>query len=271
MPRPISLVVLPPAYLPRRVSPAQPNHGQNTLRGRSKDTYFRFFSSLNADFELRYCFDDDFTVLVGQDEVRFVIHEDVFRDQSEFFRAACSRDFKEGKEKVIRMPEADPETFRSYMQWAYRGEIVVMNSQEIAEPNDQSSRLQRRLGELFTLASFLGDLQLKNSVTDKIISVLKCNSSELAAPLVTHLYEHTPDECKLRRYILDWFLYKPTGTWLETNRSLLPAAFLGDIAVGWAKVNFDRSKLIDPHTQPQCFYHERGTLTFFCPCNSSKT
>lgn len=131
------------------------------------------------------------------------------------------------------------------MQWAYRGEVVIpsQEGQALVPPE----RHQLLLGELFTLANFLGDAGLKNNITDEIAKLLK-NGSALSPKLVTHLYNEAPDNCKLRQYVLDWFLFKPTGNWLEDNRSAVPPDFIADVAIAWAKVNGagGRSKLANP-------------------------
>lgn len=45
-------------------------------------------------------------VLVGPKEEAFVVHRDLFSAKSKFFEAACSKCWKEGMERTIRIPEA---------------------------------------------------------------------------------------------------------------------------------------------------------------------
>lgn len=58
-------------------------------------------------------------MLVGPDEVRFVVHEALLTHHSPFFRAALTGKFKEAEEKVVRLPEEQPSVVESFVYWVY--------------------------------------------------------------------------------------------------------------------------------------------------------
>jgi hypothetical protein len=63
------------------------------------------------------------TVLVGDgdDKHDFTVHEDVICGCSEFFRKAMNGKWKESEERVVPLPQEDPEIFSMYLQACYVG------------------------------------------------------------------------------------------------------------------------------------------------------
>lgn len=65
-----------------------------------------------------YDYDSVVTFLVGAGEKRFTVHKDVICAKSKFVRASCSDRWQEGREKVVRLPEARLiPAFQMYMDW----------------------------------------------------------------------------------------------------------------------------------------------------------
>lgn len=62
------------------------------------------------------------TVLVGQEEHPLYFHKELLRRASDFFKAACTGNFKE-VDGVVRLPEQDPEIFKYFMYWLYTGKL----------------------------------------------------------------------------------------------------------------------------------------------------
>lgn len=201
-----------------------------------------------------------------------MVHKDILCHESKFFRAACSREWIENQEKVIRMPESCPDTFRSFMQFAYRGEIVMMTTEELEADADGNDELLG-LAKLAGLANFLQHLVLKNAIMDLIRTLFKSRGKKPpSTDFFCYVYEHEQSgSSKLRGFILDWFCTKPTGSWLGEHRDDLPERFVGDVAVKWAKADGDRTKLLDPEVFSLCYYHERESEFHPCPCGRKGT
>lgn len=68
---------------------------------------------------LRSSYSDILTVLVGHDEQRFTVHQDVICTQSGFFKAACAHGWKEAEEKIVRLPEVEAAFFEAYLERLY--------------------------------------------------------------------------------------------------------------------------------------------------------
>jgi hypothetical protein len=69
-------------------------------------------------------------VLVGPDEVAFTVHENFICAKSKFFQAACRKEWSEGAQKLIRLPEVEPGVFRSYLNWVYTGDLAVNSTKD---------------------------------------------------------------------------------------------------------------------------------------------
>ena len=62
-------------------------------------------------------------VLVGLEETPFIIHQDVICTKSKFFKAACSGEWCERREGVIRLADSEPLIFHANSNWVYSGII----------------------------------------------------------------------------------------------------------------------------------------------------
>ena len=54
--------------------------------------------------------------------MRFDLHKEYICGKSDFFKAACSDNFKEA-DGVIKLPEQDPEIFKHFVHWLYTGRL----------------------------------------------------------------------------------------------------------------------------------------------------
>ncbi|KAK6347496.1 hypothetical protein TWF718_005337 [Orbilia javanica] len=65
--------------------------------------------------------DPDLTIQVGEEGKRFQVHKDLFMAKSKFFKAAAcsSSHFREGVERLVRLPEIDVESMKRLIRWFY--------------------------------------------------------------------------------------------------------------------------------------------------------
>lgn len=92
----------------------------------------------------RYDYNDTISVLIGSEERRFVVHKDVICSSSKFFKAACSANWKEGQEGIVRLPTAKPPVFEMYMDWLYFSEIGGKVRRDDHEGQPRSLRASHR-------------------------------------------------------------------------------------------------------------------------------
>lgn len=76
-------------------------------------------------------------MLVGPEEKSFFAHEGIITHHSAFFRAACSGNFKESKERVVRLSTADPGVFQILLHWVYTKALIKLAPDTIDENEDK--------------------------------------------------------------------------------------------------------------------------------------
>jgi hypothetical protein len=61
------------------------------------------------------------TVVVGEGDGKreFVVHEELICESSDFFRGAMSGEWKEAGDRVVSLPDDDPDVFALYLQAIY--------------------------------------------------------------------------------------------------------------------------------------------------------
>lgn len=107
-------------------------------------------------------------MLVGPNEAAFTVHENYICAKSRFFKAACRKEWSEGITRVIRLPEAEPEMFRSYLVWVYTDGLAVdiTNSEPVQAQETKYSTFVK----LYVLGDRLEDLRLRNSIMEILVN-----------------------------------------------------------------------------------------------------
>lgn len=77
----------------------------------------RLFEQVNQDSRclvsmltvIKSASSETITLLVGEDEIRFLVHEKILCENSPFFESLCKSEWMEDHEKMEKLPEDDPE------------------------------------------------------------------------------------------------------------------------------------------------------------------
>jgi hypothetical protein len=149
-------------------------------------------------------FDDTITVLAGLQgwQQKFTIHKDLICASSKFFKAACSKLWSEGQEKVVRLPEVKVETFQAYVVWVYTGKIAVN------KPTQDCVRKfaleeYREAVELYLVGDVLDDLLLRNTAMRTLVTKRKVWQVQPDLATIHQIRDSTPPESRLRQMIVD--------------------------------------------------------------------
>lgn len=148
---------------------------------------------------------DDFnnmiTVLVGREEEQFILYQDVVCAKSKFFKAACSKKWREGREKVVRLPEFQPDNFKTYCDWLFSGQcpepICTKDSQ-----TDQKCSEIRQLIDIHLLGETLDDIQLRNHSIATIFQSMRNQNTIPHASHLTIIWNATPPRSQLRKMLV---------------------------------------------------------------------
>lgn len=183
---------------------------------------------------ISYDYNDVVTVLVGIDELRFTVHKDVVCAKSKFFQAACSNRWREGFQKIVRLPEVRrPDVFQMYVDWTYSGDLVFED--QISEKD-----VLTELIELYLLGDILDDVKLRNMTIRLLASQVATTDWIAGCGDYDLIWEHTTPNSSLRRWALDTLVALLSAEELENNVAKYPADLTQQIAVKLAHQRSNR-------------------------------
>ena len=197
------------------------------------------------------------TILVGPECTEFVIHRATICQHSAYFKATCSRLWKSGSKRVIRLAEVSVETFQVYAHWAYTGcldeSLMSEPKQPPGEPEITTSSYWN-LGKVWIFASSSGNHALCNCVVDHILERLEAIPNETIDGLsLRYLFNSMPKGSKIRQLLLDMMAASVDGEWIEKWGNDAPFAVILDLAKRYAeKVSAGMS---GPTFADRCVYH----------------
>lgn len=222
--------------------------------------YLHFIFHMADELGLDYR--DVITDIVGADsdetEVCFTVHTEPIKQKSVFFEKACTTNFKEAEEKVVRLPETRPSVFEDYLHWIYTGTITAI------ENNPDNSLLQNRcLTRLYLAADKLDDILLRNAAIDSLLTLFSCGQLKVNSSLFSETYEGTTENSPLRRLLVDIYLSTSnTADWVQREAEHLPRQFLVDLVCG--RMEKSNEKTPAPNKNDRCKYHEHSQRSSEC-------
>lgn len=156
----------------------------------------------------------------------------------------------------MRLPEADPEIFRIYVQWAYSNRILT--------PSDEDrDRLRMTLTELYLLGQYLGDPRLQNRIVNLMIQNFARDKKDPATENLAKIWTSTPESDKLRQLMLDWHVDVAAHEWLQQYHDNIPPAFFADLAINLAAKKPKKGWEV-PSKAEKCKYHHHDDKTPPC-------
>ncbi|CAO2652617.1 Nn.00g009000.m01.CDS01 [Neocucurbitaria sp. VM-36] len=218
-------------------------------------------------------------IRIGGEDNEFYIHEKLLSSASTFFDNVLKEGWKEGHDRIVRLPDVAPSIFKVWMKWLYTGRLFVK------EPGDDvtvcssytCTHESSRLYNCYALGEFLQDLDFKDATVDAMIDKM-VERKGVPITLADHIYSHSNKDSKHRKLAIDCFIRLwPRGGWTslteedEDRGTFQPRQFLCDVLIeigpdlekGVKRVNveefFDSSNT--------CKYHEHGSEK---PCYKSK-
>lgn len=206
-------------------------------------------------------FDTMVTIKVGPDEKVFTAPRNVFC-QSPFFKAALSGVWAESKEGLT-MPEDSHDAFATWLQWAFSGQIVIMDDELTVDTIDLYFT---KLVELYILADKIGDIALQNNVVDQVLGIITSFNRIPQDPVIQRVFAGTPEDCRLQKLILDQYTYETSDTvfsvdMIRTNAALFAkvlTAMTNQRHEGGLKPGFPQER------KAKCYYHVHNEDTPAC-------
>lgn len=167
------------------------------------------------------------TVTASSENRRFFIHSLILAKSSAFFEAAVKREWKEGQQHEIRLPEDDATTFKTYAEWLYTGTVGV----NIAA----TSETYVELAKLYVLGEKLIDAPFQDEVINAIVaSSRKADHNGIRHPpsllSISIIYRDTPPDSPARRLMADFYAFHGKPTWIAEDPVFYDKEFLIDLS-----------------------------------------
>jgi hypothetical protein len=180
---------------------------------------------MNSDEPISYDYKTLISVLVGPKEAVFNVHESFICAKSKFFKAACRKEWTEGTEKLVRLPEVEPELFKSYLNWVYTGGLAVDAS---VGGTGQTANETKYYGfvKLYVLGDTLDDLPLLNST----MKILVNSNHQFNHESVTWAFEHTPIGSLLRKMLVSFAATRWVRAIFDEHKAKYHPEFVLDLA-----------------------------------------
>ncbi|TKA62182.1 hypothetical protein B0A55_10888 [Friedmanniomyces simplex] len=169
----------------------------------------------------------------------FIFHKDRLCQSSDFFVAACAREWQQGDEKIIRVPAIEPSTFELYTDWTYRHQID--------------------LSLLYIAGDMLLDERVKNLVIDELVirtGHWPHGSLCVEPEHVRHVWEHSAADSNIRAFLLTSFAatMNPTKIGLF-EKEFYPSDFFYDLALRHMELRDSSPRDYIPNVAKRCRYH----------------
>ncbi|KAI4627604.1 uncharacterized protein J4E87_004168 [Alternaria ethzedia] len=152
----------------------------------------------------------------------------IMRKRSEFFNRALSGNWSEKKDRLVELPEDDPEIFAFYINIIYTGAISSQTDNHRL-PNNELQAYFLAIVKSYILAEKLQDKQAKNTalLTLHTVTVRLSFPERLPnAEIVDLMYKNTSKGSLGRRLMVDIWNNNYTKTVLEKSESICKDFFV---------------------------------------------
>lgn len=202
-------------------------------------------------------------------------------------QAACRNGWKEGEEKLVRLPELSPYSFTVYLHWLYTGKIGFDDDDgdiEFDPPFKAEQEADLRPGDTvddhgyydffcaYVIGDFLQDTSLANHAMTECVQLRSENDQIEGNPIpgprqITWAWNNTPPQSRLRQWIVDAVATTTEPNMFSEHASKYPAECVQELAK--AMLKYIRQTMNDcgdyPMLDEACQYHDHTDDPDACP------
>ena len=177
------------------------------------------------------------------------MHTHLICAHAAFFQTACNGQWREGLERLVRLPTHAPKIVELYLQWLY--------TFSLPKPRLKQERIWEALVELYVLGEKFQDPTLKNAVVNAFIAGRRfaagCRWLTYAhARLAVEAAEGNP----LRRLVIDLIVFwSVTQRDFEGEKENLSKEACFEITMAMLKAREEPVR-VAPYLANRCLYHE---------------
>jgi hypothetical protein len=165
------------------------------------------------------------TILVGAEQKKFVVHQALLCDKSQYFAKALTGSFEEGKTGIVKLKDVSSVLFKIVVSWLYCGKIVDADdgsniAQDFAgfkhkkktyrvevNANDTSTWPKQLLIELYILADRLDIKELRNNTIDGLTNAVEQSERNMKPSSYRFIDSNTTAESPLRKFAVHILAY----------------------------------------------------------------
>jgi hypothetical protein len=150
----------------------------------------------------------------GEKKVSFSIHKNILCAHGPFFKAACKPIWMNPGDRLIELPEDDPDAIKTMVYWMYHEEICLSKDQvdELYELDWNDDGLSTPWGVLVNVYIAAEKFQiprLKNDSVDALIDIWEDLGCRIPINVVAFAFDHTAVGSALRTLLIrmlrsDW-------------------------------------------------------------------
>lgn len=157
--------------------------------------------------------DELITIVAGQGSSRYKVQRALLTSSSDWFKAALSERFKEGQERILTLPEAEPAVVEDFLYWLYHGRVQFetepyanLDCKEDNSDEEETSYVQRHTQRCthairvwaFAEARFIPHLQ--NCAMEELYNDIL--TRDPSVEVIQAGYELTPPGSAVRRLLM---------------------------------------------------------------------
>jgi hypothetical protein len=153
----------------------------------------------------------------------FKVYEALLTHYSSYFRTSLNGRWREARLKTIDLSEDKPEVFQAFFNWLMIGKLYARLTPEGNIP--YNSRL---ICQIYVFGDARGIPELCNAAVDLLFQK-NCQSWQIPTPVLQYIYANTPDNCTLRKLLVDDASETYCWTDIHADRDQFPKDFLIDV------------------------------------------
>jgi hypothetical protein len=178
------------------------------------------------------------TVRVGAavgEVTTFLVHENILKEKSDFFRIALDKKWQEGQLRKIDLPEDEPRIVGAFVHWLYEHDIAVTPAHEMMSNPDRDEQFEF-ISHLYVFGEKMQSDGFRDAAVSAMTMAIAGRSS--AADVI-----YTPDDTAIkiiydgsmagslaRKLMVHILVAGGSSRWLGTDAALHHPEFLLDVA-----------------------------------------
>ncbi|KAH6871414.1 hypothetical protein B0T10DRAFT_533557 [Thelonectria olida] len=196
-------------------------------------------------------------VIVGSEHpITFSVHENLISAASEIFKKCMGGNWKEGKNRSVRLESQDPEVFQIYLHWLYCHTFPV----RIDSPGLSGTVEYLQLAKAYVL----GDMSQDGAFKDATLDAMMDKAGSTASDVIRVIYDNTLESSEARSLLVDLYANHGHGNWLRDW-----AEFLLDLVTAVLDKRLGQEAGSTSKPTDSCAYHQHPPGGFFCYRNRS--